>query len=1050
MHTPQASPHWQLQLTFTVPSLRQAWPSQHQPWGAFTAVAVLLDTAQLSAPQHMQQLQALVPAGAAGTDPVQLLSAAAAGLLAAGETPEGTSQHSSSTCAAVSDPIHCSTTLYAALCNTLQQQQQAGQQFSRGASSVTTTAQPAALVLAATSSGQVWVYDPVAMLQDPQEFAGMPEPELQPGPLLKLLFDLQQRVVAVLPANLAAGTDALLLVGSLGRVVLVQQQQQQSTGLTAGQQLQLPFQVAAAAVVAAGGDSHASRQPQAGNAHLLLLLLSPSGLLYGASLHSVGAQPAAAAAGAGAQAGCATAAVTLGMLPLQPVQVQLPAAACRLWTVKQQPSSSNAVALNRTSASAVGCIHSSIVLQLTGSCQLLEVSVQDLQAAVAAAAGPSGSALLSTAVPGSSTPAAGAAAAAAVRQQLEQLLAALQTLATAQQMLEQAAVQQEAYLQGMQQDTKLLGLLQQQQQGRHSSGKQQQQQQRSLAAATDPANSQVQAALRCGIHLHGLWPVLGAASALDPSSNIHLALSVQLQQAIKAGSSSSAGFTGQLGPGWQLVVSFVPESADSSSVQTTVSINNDRGGGSSSSSGSAVGGGLQASLMLRLPARCAALQEGGWVVVYAVKHSPLSAHSLAGRTPPTNSSTSTAAAAAGCAWQGRQQQQQQQGQSSAQLRQGLPPVVTLLGYQYVGVMQLSAMAGANPGVQAAVKSAGTLCSQPPISSQAGSSTGSGAAPTYSCLLQLAAAAGASAGAGAPSDAAAGAHGGVKRARHGSTAAAAAAAGSAGQAPQQQAGSAGAQADRTTGSPAGALALQDWLDRALCLDPGPSEPPPPLVSSAHWNPFGGLPTVLSSSSSSRVSWRSRGGLQTEIGPAGLPPQVARQGQAVFVLGGGELGRASWGLSTAEQEVPSTQLLDAAAGGMQGSGAEGAGAPSLSVQLQAGRVPTLASMHRAVLLDLLHQLEEAGGSEFGGRVQSWRMVSSVPQLKLAAARLRQLHQQLLKLQDSAGEAQDLLARQANLDTVGQLAALLVGLEQVLCAGYGRFLLAVGDAVQVALCL
>jgi hypothetical protein len=99
-----------------------------------------------------------------------------------------------------------------------------------------------------------------------------------------------------------------------------------------------------------------------------------------------------------------------------------------------------------------------------------------------------------------------------------------------------------------------------------------------------------------------------------------------------------------------------------------------------------------------------------------------------------------------------------------------------------------------------------------------------------------------------------------------------------------------------------------------------------------------------------------------------------------------------------------------------------------------------MHRAVLLDLLQQLEGAGGS--------WGMVSSVPQLKLAAARLRQLHQQLLKLQDSAGEAQDLLAADRQADTVKQLAALLDGMEQGLCAGYGRFLLAVGDAVQVAL--
>jgi hypothetical protein len=189
----------------------------------------------------------------------------------------------------------------------------------------------------------------------------------------------------------------------------------------------------------------------------------------------------------------------------------------------------------------------------------------------------------------------------------------------------------------------------------------------------------------------------------------------------------------------------------------------------------------------------------------------------------------------------------------------------------------------------------------------------------------------------------------------------------------------------------------------------------------------------------------------------------------------------------------------------SRASSSGGASLSLQLQASKVPTLASMHRAVLLEMLQQLQQgsgvgssstdsstsgSGSSKGGGsgHAQAWHMVSTLPQLKLAASRLRQLHQHLLKLQGKVEHAQDLLLAleplaplgaaaggrgahtwpddasihanaaadaaaaggregiSAYAATVRELSVLLQQLEQGVCAGYGRFLLAVSDAVQL----
>lgn len=221
-------------------------------------------------------------------------------------------------------------------------------------------------------------------------------------------------------------------------------------------------------------------------------------------------------------------------------------------------------------------------------------------------------------------------------------------------------------------------------------------------------------------------------------------------------------------------------------------------------------------------------------------------------------------------------------------------------------------------------------------------------------------------------------------------------------------------------------------------------------------------------------------------------VMRQGQVLFTLGAGEVGRAAWGLSTG-QEPPSMQLLSAAAAGAGGvlagskrtaaaaAGSEdSSGAVALSLQLQAGQVPALASMHRAVLLDVLQQLGAEGssfsdGNSSKGRADGWQLAASVDSVKLALSRLRQLHQHMLKLQETAEQAQEMLhslrplaavvavgdkstgvdssddadLRDAVSEQLGQhreLSLLLSGLERGLHAAYGRFLLAVSDAATI----
>jgi hypothetical protein len=136
----------------------------------------------------------------------------------------------------------------------------------------------------------------------------------------------------------------------------------------------------------------------------------------------------------------------------------------------------------------------------------------------------------------------------------------------------------------------------------------------------------------------------------------------------------------------------------------------------------------------------------------------------------------------------------------------------------------------------------------------------------------------------------------------------------------------------------------------------------------------------------------------------------------------------------------------------------------------------------MLDVLQQLgavhtessscSERNSSE--GRAEGWQLVASVDSVKLALSRLRQLHQHMLKLQETAERAQKMLhslrplaavalrcqstgvdsSDDADLQEVvseqlGQhkeLSLLLSGLERGLQAAYGRFLLAVSDAATI----
>ena len=1184
--TPRSTP-WQLQPAFSVPLLLPAWP-QHQLCGTFTAAAVLVDAQQRGTAQHTQQLQhlqqqllagahqppAAAAAGAAragvtasgaasSSGALQALSAAAAALVAASGAPDSPHQESSAACATPAEVIHCSSALYGALCSTLQQQKALhGSSSSTAQPEQPAGLQPAALICAATSTGQVWLCDPVRALQQlpasssthQQQQLLLQQLQSLKQPATKLLLDLQQHSVAVLPISLGRdGTAGLFLAGSLGRLVLLRTRQKQQGGqaaavLTAQQQLQLPFQVAAAAVIAAAESSSEHsiqqqrdpQQPANSQAQALLLLLSSAGRLYAASLDAVasssqaigategeGQQPAApTTAAAGVPAGSPA-----ELLPVHPVHIPLPAPVSRLWTVEQPLVATAAARAGGTAgplgaAAAVGAAaaaaHSSVVVQLAGSTQLLEVAVRDILTAVAAAS--TTAAQLGTPA-GAASAAAGAvgcgaagdttaAAVAEARQQLEDLMSALETLAAARQHLEQAAVQQDAYLRGMQQDMALLGLLQQQQQGHvmpgAAGGHPLQQHQRPQVAyggvtagggALSSSRGSTGSTLRCNIQLHGLWPILGAAAdALSPSSSIHMAVSVQLQQqqASSAGvngstygsSSSSSGgggstFSRQLGPGWQLVVSFVPEFADSRSVQTTVDISTTGGSSShwgASSSGSNGPGGtlLQASVMLPLPVGCGALQQGGWVMVYAVKQ-------------PTGPSAA-AGAGAGDMQQGRQQ---------------LLPVVTLLCHRYVSVLQLSLMAAANSAVRPVVAAAGGLRGQVALQNSAHShedssshgSISSRAPATYSCVMQLSAAAreGRTAGAAAAATAVQGG-GGAKRPRSASaqqeTAAAdgAGAGGTAQQAPQGER-TAAAQGAAEQVHSAGdrdadeqqLLVLQEWLQRALCLNPGPTATPPlPSVQPLSWGAAGQFLGAGSSGyGSSRGVTAAAGDRSDEVGSA-----VARQGQVLFTLGAGEVGRAAWGLSTG-QEPPSIQLLSAAAAGAGGvlagtkraaagaaGGEDSSGAVALSLQLQAGQVPALASMHRAVLLDVLQQLGAerrscSPSNSSKGRADGWQLAASVDSLKLALSRLRQLHQHMLKLQETAEQAQEMLhslrplaavasqstdvdssndadLQEAVSEQLGrhrELWLLLGGLERGLHAAYGRFLLAVSDAATVS---
>jgi hypothetical protein len=893
------------------------------------------------------------------------------------------------------------------------------------------------MYLAGTCTGQVWLCTAAAALLGggSSKSAGR-----------RLLLDLQQPVVAVLPFHICGNTGtavaaadaaaqpavalSVLVVGKFGRVALLQaEQRQHSAAATAGgaatvaqlhmAQQQLSFQVAAANMLHTIPQQGQLQQEQ--QQQHMLLLMSSSGHLYAADI----AAAAAAAAAAALQQG-ATGAAAAQRMKLQPVELPLPPAS-RFWVVHSAQSN------------MAGTSSSSIVMQLAGSNQLVQ-----LEGAAVAAYIQQQLDLTCTQhgqpTVGSCTAAAAGAAAAAVRQQVQGLLSGLEVLAAARQLLEQAVSKQDAYLTAVGQDIDVLSPAA-----------------AAAAAAAAPSSLSSRSAiqppataaggavaplvldssssstglrsskLRCKVQLHGIWPTPAAVSASpdssSSSSSLHLAVAVQLYRtrssSSSGGSNAAAPTSTTLGPGWQVMVSFLPESAHNASCQTSVS----------SSSG------LALALLLPLPACCAGLEEGGWLHVYAVKMPPacLTGHNRAPQhmQPGLN-------------------KQQQQATAAQAGGSQLLPAVTLLAQRYVSCLQLSRLLDANPAAAAAARMVTAARAQASLPAAAAAAAGSkdstsrSSSSSYSCVLHMKAAAYAAAG-------------DLQQQVDGVAPAA--------KRPKQEAAvqhiSAHLQAQQlpTTHqqqhqacSPLGAV-LGSWLADLTCCQ-----------QQQQHHDAGVSSTFGSSAAGLLLPFSSNQGQQAALALPGMPPLALLNAQVGVRLGHDCQAQLAW---AARPHLPSQQQQQQQVLPVQ-------------LALQATSVPALAQLHRAVLLALL---EELNGSHMGscrGAVSAsvttsssssrWRLELQQPQqLRSVLRRLKQLQHQLMLLQDVADEASEAravlvaaveaAAGAAGLSTgtaasAGSLSAgSLVELQQQqvkwgrgLQAVYGRMLLALADAACV----
>jgi hypothetical protein len=528
------------------------------------------------------------------------------------------------------------------------------------------------------------------------------------------------------------------------------------------------------------------------------------------------------------------------------------------------------------------------------------------------------------------------------------------------------------------------------------------------------------------VQLQGIWPAPAAVAASpDISSSLHLAVSVQLHGSSNlANSSSSKGVdhnraaAATLGAGWQVIVSFMPESAHNASCHSTAS--------ASSSSG------LQLAVLLQLPASCACLQEGGWLHVYAVKMPPACPTK---QSRQQHGQATTTAAAAGV------------------VSQPLP-AVTLLVQQYISAVQLAHLLDANPAAAAvsqmlqAAKAQPGLLAPAATASDAGSSRSRSSSGGYSCVLHLQAARG------------------VQQQQQGVAPAAPAAKRSKHDAAEQQvpanvhardSSAINQQQLLQAVQPLGAE-LGSWLAAVAGLQQQQQQQQDAgLVSS-----FG-----LGSSAAAGLllPFTTSRGPQAAVALPGKAPVALLNGNISLKLGAKCQAQISWAARPQlpqQQQQQQDELLP------------------VQLALQASTVQGLAQLHRAVLLAVLEHSDgkQLNGSLYGqaSRIagssssKMWRLELQQPQqLRKVLHRLKQLQQQLLHLQDSgddALEARKMLAAAVEAAAAGvsmtadaasraahglagnsaELQQQQVKWEQGLHAVYGRMLLALADAACV----
>lgn len=603
-------------------------------------------------------------------------------------------------------------------------------------------------------------------------------------------------------------------------------------------------------------------------------------------------------------------------------------------------------------------------------------------------------------------------------------------------------------------------------------------------AAAQQQQQQPQQQPKFTCELHGLWPAPAAAAAggTSYSSSMHMAVTVQLH-AHSSGSSSGIQQLG-FGPGWQLLVSFTPESATNPTWQTTVPLscqtqscpgpnprdsfkpfgpcswaNNSssesifRKGSNSNSSGI---GYVCASLLMPLPDQCLNLSKGGCLQVYAVKHAPSNLHS---QPTSISSSTSPAAAAAGApaAAAGGQNLAlrclQEPGCIRADSSTALP-AVALLSQQYVSVLQLSSMLARNPAAAMLSASATT---------EAAAATGtSGPNQPYSCILQL--------------QAAQGHHAAMVQ--------------------QQQQQQQQVQASSHKRSRAGISDVNCWQqgqqqEQAFSIPNQQQQNKAPLGTMlGDW--LKAIAVAQSHGICHHSSSSSTG--NSNISVPGQRTQLALlRGQVSYHLGQGAQGQLSWAsgpLIPSQQQQQATNAASATAAKVASAydSASSNVGPRLPVQvaMQATTISGWAQIHRSFVMAGLQQLlnasmgitvQDAVSHGAMNRVDShrngrWCIVTQKQQLQNALHQMTQLHQQLMWLQQTAEQAVDVRAQVLSalyvaIGGIGcfnsgqtlehqqqtkqlssaqlfqQLRGVLNSWELGLCAGYGRAVLAASSA-------